>query len=157
MWQEDLDGDGVITLAEFSGPKGSSPQQEAAEPDDGTLHENLFANMDTDVSGGISWDEFRTYFDIATAEEADPQFFGREDQDSNGEISWEEFSGPKGDSEDDRRPLYGSDEAMTNTMDVFSELDLDGDRRITWEEFDMIFRQVQQCYFFCRKSACCSF
>ncbi len=55
-----------------------------------------------------------------------------------------QFSGPKGDSPDDRRAYLGDEqgEGGASAGDLFSQLDLDGDRKVTWDEFKTFFECV---------------
>jgi len=100
--------------------------------------------MDADDSRTITRIEFDNYFKVVAQGVPEPGFFESEDANSDGVISWEEFSGPKGESPDDRRVNLGAAEEAVDDADLFSELDLDGDRQVAWQEFKTFFEYHNQ-------------
>jgi Ca2+-binding EF-hand superfamily protein len=106
---EDLDLDGVISYDEFTGPKGPAPPQvvrkgqsaaaaaTSAAQAAATPHISLFAEIDADGDGRITWSEFAAV--LPMSEEAE-QLFDSDDVDGDGVISWREFTGPGGGASD---------------------------------------------------------
>lgn len=107
LWaSEDKNGDGVISWAEFGGPKG-----------------NVFAHLDLNHDNRLSWDEFSGADWQVTLHRPLPdvkELFQREDTDKDGAVSWAEFSGAK------LRPLEPN---------FFQLLDLDNDGLLLEQEF----------------------
>ena len=98
--KDDHDGDGRISRAEFSGPKGDEPTTDTdtvvssstpASSTEGSSSEvNVFNVLDQDKDGLVSYVE---YFQVLEDTDRNRKLFAKEDKDNNGYITWAEFDG----------------------------------------------------------------
>eukprot|EP00750_Incisomonas_marina_P009012 INCI15771.1.p1 GENE.INCI15771.1~~INCI15771.1.p1 ORF type:complete len:965 (+),score=220.00 INCI15771.1:119-3013(+) len=106
LWAtEDKNGDGIVSWAEFGGPKG-----------------NVFAYLDSNNDNRLSWDEFTADWQVTLNRPLSDvkELFRREDANEDGAVSWAEFSGAK------LSPLEPN---------FFQLLDLDNDGLLLEQEF----------------------
>jgi len=126
----DTTNDGVISLSEFKAAMSSSPNYVEEDV------EKIFKTLDTGNDGQIYYTEFLAATLEAhgrIVEETLADAFDRMDSDDTGYISIQNL-----------REFLGKDASDEKVAQLMKEADLDGDGKITFEEFLISFRNSQK-------------